>query len=149
MLFLPLIQKAEMKKKSEIVASFFDAYSKHDMNKIAQVMDENVTWHFNGSHPYSGVKNGLKEVIAFFDDMAQIMSDANLKMEKLITAENDNYFIECQQSQTQRENGPNLSHYSCVLWSFKDGKITEGRHFFSDQESVNNYFNEMAVLVTK
>jgi len=125
----------------EIIDKYFEAYSNKDMDGIRKVMSENVTWYFLGQHPFAGIKRGVDEVVAFFDTMGKIMMKSNPKMEKLITAENEDYFIECQHSITQREDDVNLDHFSAVLWTIKDGKITEGRHFFADPQAVDKYFS--------
>jgi ketosteroid isomerase-like protein len=128
----------------DIIDRYFEAYGKHDMDGIRKVMAENVTWYFEGQHPLAGVKNGIEEVVAFFDTMGGIMQKSNGKMEKLVTAESDRYFIECQHSQTNRDDGNNLDHYTCVLWTIDNGKIIEGRHFFANPEAVNKYFTAVA-----
>jgi ketosteroid isomerase-like protein len=130
----------EQHPNQKIVERYFEAYSKHNMNGIREVMDENVTWYFLGDHPLAGVKKGLAEVVAFFDKMGAIMAESQPKMDKLITAANDKYFIECQHSITNRADGNNLDHYTTVLWTIENGKIIEGRHFFANPQEVNKYF---------
>ncbi len=128
----------------EIINNFFDAYSKHDYNSIKEVMVDDVTWFFMGDHKLAGVKNGINEVVTFFDIMGEIMGKSNPKIEKLVICSKDNYFVECQHIKTNREDGNNIDHHVCVLWTFKDGKIISGRHFFADPNSVNTYFNTVA-----
>ena len=55
----------------EIIDKYFAAYAKHDMEAIREVMDENVTWYFLGTHPLAGVKKGIDEVIAFYDKVGK------------------------------------------------------------------------------
>ena len=131
-------------RNQDIIKKFFEGYGSHDMDEIKKVMSENVTWLFLGQHPLAGIKQGVEEVVAFFDIMGEIMQKSNSKMEKLIEAENDKYFIECQHSKTNREDGINLDHYSSVLWTIENGKIIEGRHFFADPEAVDKYFTAVA-----
>ena len=97
-----------------------------------------------GHHPLAGIKRGIDEVVAFYDKMSAIMMRSNPKIDKLITSENDNYAIECIHSKTNNADGINLDHYACVLWTFNDGKIIEGRHFFADPEAADNYFTAVA-----
>ena len=125
----------------DIVKKYFEAYAKHDMNAIKEVMSENVTWIFLGQHPLAGVKKGIDAGVSFFDKMGAIMAKSNPKMEKLIEADNDRFFIECQHSKTNRDDGINLDHCSAVLWTIEDGRIIEGRHFFADQQAVDKYFS--------
>lgn len=115
----------------KIVDRYFEAYAKDDMAGIRNVMAENVKWYFEGDHPLAGEKNGIEEVVAFFDVMTGIMQKSN-------------YFIECQHSRTNRDDGDNLDHYTSVLWTIENGKIVEGRHFFANPAAVNKYFTGVA-----
>ena len=129
-----------------IVAKFFDAYSKHDMDALGKVMSGKVKWFFCGNHPFAGVKNGIDEVVKFFDQMALIMSDSKPKIEKLIVASNGNRLIECQRIQINRADGINVDHHATVLWTFENGKIVEGRHFWADPAAADKYFKAVAAV---
>jgi ketosteroid isomerase-like protein len=52
--------------------------------------------------------------------------------------------VECQHISTDREDGNNIDHYVCVLWTFENGKIISGRHFFADPKSADTFFNLVA-----
>ena len=125
----------------EIINRFFDSYMKRDFDAVKTVMAANVVWYFKGRHKLAGTKNGIDEVIRFFDTMGGVMSKSRPTIEKLIVAEKDNYFIECQHIKTNREDGINIEHYATVLWTIENGKIVSGRHFFADPESVDWYFD--------
>jgi len=127
--------------QKEIVDKFFEYYMKHDMEKLKEVASEDVVWYFLGKHKLAGVKKGLEELVIFFDTMGSIMKESNPTVEKLIVAENENYFIECQRITTHRDDGINIDHHATVLWTIENGKIVSGRHFFADQEAVDHYFN--------
>lgn len=128
----------------EIIDKFFEAYSKRDMDAIRQVMAEDATWTALGQHPLAGVKNGINEIIAFFDAMGGIMGKSNVKVEKLVIGANDNYLIECQHVWTNRDDGVNLDHHVCVLWTFKNGKILSGMHFFADPQAADRFFSTIS-----
>lgn len=128
----------------EIINKFFEAYSKRDMDAIRQVMAEDATWTALGQHPLAGVKNGINEIIAFFDAMGGIMGKSNVKVEKLVIGANDNYLIECQHVWTNRDDGVNLDHHVCVLWTFKNGKILSGMHFFADPQAADRFFSTIS-----
>lgn len=132
-----------MDQNLNIVDKFFDAYSRHDDNGIQQVLSQNVTWLFPGQNPLSGTKAGIKEVVAFFDEMGGIMGKSNVKVERLVMGEDRNYLFECQHIQTNREDDTNLNQDMCVLWKFEDRKIIEGKHFMSDQFEADNFFNKV------
>jgi ketosteroid isomerase-like protein len=123
---------------------FFAAYAKRDMAGIRQVMSAEAVWYFIGRHPLAGVKRGIGEILAFFDAMGAIIGKSNPEIQKQIVAENDAYVIECVHTKTNNPAGNNLDHYAAVLWTFKDGKIQEGRHFFADPPAVDAYFTAVA-----
>lgn len=128
----------------EIINKFFEAYSKRDMDAIRQVLAEDAIWTALGQHPLAGVKNGINEIIAFFDAMGGIMGKSNVKVEKLVIGANDNYLIECQHVWTNRDDGVNLDHHVCVLWTFKNGKILSGMHFFADPQAADRFFSTIS-----
>src|SRR5512133_2817471 len=109
----------------DIIDQFFEAYGRRDIDALRLVLADHAKWVSLGRHPYSGVRNGFDEVIAFFDRMGAIMSKSNNRVEKLIVCERDNYVLECQRVWTNREDGHNLDHLVCVLWKFEDSKIVE------------------------
>jgi uncharacterized protein len=128
----------------QTIDKYFEAYFKNDMDAIRQVMAENVTWYFLGNHPLAGIKKGINEVVGFYRQVGRIMAESKPTVEKLIVSENGNHLIECIHSVTNRTDENNLDHYACVLWTFENGKIIEGRHFFSDQAAIDKYFNALA-----
>lgn len=127
----------------ELIDQLFAAYAKRDFNELSQILAENIKWTFRGNNPVSGVKSGINEVISFFDEMGKIMSGSNVKAEKLVMGSNDEYVIECQHIWTNRNDGNNLDHHVCVLWQFKDNKITAGEHFFADPVASDDFFNSV------
>ena len=141
--------KAMDKSNQAIVDRFFAALGKQDLNGIRDVMAENVKWHFMGRHPYAGVKSGFQEVIDFFNTMAKLMGTAKPTIEKPIISENENHLIECVHTKANRPDGITLDHFAAVLWTFSNGKIIEGRHFFADPEAVDNYFNAVSEVERK
>ncbi len=128
----------------DIINKFFEAYIKREFNAVKQVMADNVRWIFLGQHPLSGVRNGIDEVIAFFDTMGTIMGKSNVKADKLVIGTNDDYVVESQHIWTGRDDGNNLDHQVCVLWRFSNGKIVEGTHFFADPQAVDRFFTKIA-----
>src|ERR1043166_6497093 len=119
-------------EKRAIIKRFFEAYASHDRRAISEVMDKNITWYFLGDHPLGGVKKGLDEVLAFYDKMGELMGASNPEITKLIMEENENYVIEVSHIKTNRKDENNIEHDVAVLWTVEDGRITEGKHFFSD-----------------
>jgi uncharacterized protein len=129
-----------------LIDQFFDAYGKRDRDGLQRVLAANIRWTFLGQNPFSGIRNGIDEVIAFFDTMGAVMGRSNPRVEKWVVGANEHYVIECQHVWTNREGGHNLDHLVCVLWTFENDKIVEGRHFFADPQAADTFFNQVAAL---
>ena len=127
----------------ELINQFFAAYGQHDAEGLRRVLAEDVRWVFPGRHPLAGAKIGIGEVVAFFDAMGGVMGRANVKVEALVSGVSDDYVVEAQHMRTERSEEPNLEQHWCVLWTFADGKIKEGRHLASDQQAVDEFFNHL------
>ena len=131
-------------RHQHIVDQFFSAVSMQDFPSIRKVTADDVNWYFMGQHPLAGVKKGIHEVVSFFSAMSALMHAGKPDIKKLIVCENENHLIECIHSVTHREDGLSLDHHACVLWTFANDKIVEGRHFFADPLAVDAYFNAVA-----
>lgn len=127
----------------KIVDAFFMAYSKKDTEAISKVMAADAKWYFIGRNPLAGIKNGIQEILTFFDTMGKIMGNSKPVIEKLIVSENQSHFIECSHIKTNRPDGINVDHHVSVLWTIIDGMIVEGRHFFADPIALDEYFNDV------
>ena len=127
----------------ELISQFFAAYGQRDMDGVRRVLAEDVRWTFPGRHPLSGTKIGVVEVVAFFDAMGGVMGSAQVTVETLVSGVSDGYVVEAQHMQTHRAAEPNLEQHWCVLWTFADGRIKEGRHLASDQAAVDDFFSHL------
>lgn len=142
------MSKKTMESPNEgIIERFFEAFSKHDMRAIREVMSDKVMWFFCGNNPFAGVRNGIQEVVRLFDQMASIMADSRPRIEKLIVASNDAHTIECQRIKIHRADGIHIDHHATVLWTFHNGKIIEGRHFWADPRAADKYFTAVAATL--
>ncbi|MCX6024990.1 MAG: nuclear transport factor 2 family protein [Chloroflexi bacterium] len=125
----------------DTIDRFCEAYGRHGLVAIRQVMAEEVTWSFPGSHPASGTQAGIDAVIAFFNTMGGIMGESNVEAVKRVTGANDGYVVECQHIRTHRKDGFEVDHPWCVLWHIADGKIVEGRHCARNPQTVDEFFS--------
>ena len=127
----------------EIVNRFFDAYGRHDSTTLREVLAPEVRWIFPGRSRFSGTYTGIDAVVAFFDAMGGLMGGSNPRVEQLIVSANDGYVAEVQHIRTRRDDGNDLDHQWCVLWTFAEGRIVEGRHLAADQYAVDAFFNKL------
>ena len=127
-----------------IVNLFFDLYGRRQLAALPKVLAGDVRWVFPGRNPFSGVHQGIDALVAFFDRMGSVMGSSNLQFTALLDAANEIYVVQAQHIRTHRTDGNNLDHQWCVLWTFANGKIVEGRHLAADQYAVDEFFNRVA-----
>ena len=135
-----------MLSNQELIDRFFEAYQAREMETLEALMHEEITWSFKGNHPLAGVRKGIREVVAFFDAMNKIMEQSDPKVEKLIICEDGKHIIECQHVRTNRADGNNIDHHVCVLWTFTDGMIFSGMHFFADPAAADKFFTAVTEI---
>ena len=72
------------------------------------------------------------------------MGSSAVILEKLVTGVSETHVSECQHLRTNRADGNNMEQYWCVLWTFENGRIVEGRHLASDQQAADRFFGYLS-----
>jgi ketosteroid isomerase-like protein len=134
----PVPMQLENNTNIQIVRSFFEAYEKNDLEGIRQVLADDVQWHIPGRHPLSGTKNGINEVINFFDELGK----AGFKAEVMILAANDNYVIDAHRGWSNVTNGENVDLNWVLLYQIENSKIKRVINFAGDQPLADGFFTK-------
>jgi uncharacterized protein len=121
----------------KLINDFFQAYAKNDLDGIKEVLAEDIKWHIPGSHPLSGTKKGVTEVLEYFKSL----SKGAFKAEPIVMGVNDGYVIDCHRNWSNIENAENLNNMSCLLWKIEQNKIVEVHNFPEDQHRVDSFFS--------
>ncbi|WP_026967307.1 nuclear transport factor 2 family protein [Algoriphagus terrigena] len=121
----------------QLVERFFRAYADSDFDGMNQVMDADIKWHIPGNHPYSGTKNGIRELTEYFEKL----NEFGFKAEQIAMGVNDNYVIDCHRNWSTSNAPTALDAMSCLLWKIEDNKIVEVFNFPQNQNQVDNFFN--------
>jgi len=121
-----------------IIAKFFEAYGKFDLEMMRTVVDEKIKWTIPGHHPLSGTKEGIEEVLAFFSNL----SKSDFKANPIVLGVNDEYVIDCHRGWSNRSDGNNVDMLWCLLWKIENGKITEVVNFAADQHVADLFFHK-------
>ena len=122
-----------------LIERFFQAYSANDHASIRQVLSPVIRWVIPGSHPLSGVKNGIDEVMAFFT----LLSKASFRARPIVMGFNDNFVIDCHHNWSNLSEGFNFSGMSCLLWKIEAGQIVEVHNFPEDQHKNDSFFRAL------
>jgi ketosteroid isomerase-like protein len=119
------------------IQAFFAAYAQHDVAAVRAVMDDSIVWHIPGHHPLAGSKQGVEEVLAFFDQLGK----AGFQAEPRVVAEQGDYVIDHHRGWSTAGSGLDLTW--CLVFRFEDGKIKEVTNFCEDQHKADLFFHEI------
>jgi ketosteroid isomerase-like protein len=120
-----------------LINTFFQAYGANDLEAIKQILSSDIEWIIPGHHPLSGTKVGIQEVLGYFKQLHKCAFRAT----PIVMGVNDEYVIDCHLNWSNREDGENVEGMSCLLWKFKDGKISKVYNFPEDQHMIDAFFN--------
>lgn len=121
----------------QLIERFFEAYSKADFEGMKRVIDKDIQWHIPGNHPYSGTKNGLSELMEYFEKL----NEFGFKAEQIVMGVNDKYVIDCHRNWSNSGAEKELDAMSCLLWKIEGNKIVEVFNFPQEQSLVDMFFN--------
>jgi ketosteroid isomerase-like protein len=122
------------------IKALFEAYANKNLAAVSAVMAEDIVWRIPGHHPLSGEKRGIKEVLAFFDQLAK----ANFQAQPLVVAEQGDYVVDHHRGWSTVGSGLDLTW--CLVFRFEAGKIKEVTNFCADQHEADLFFNRVYKL---
>ena len=109
----------------QLIESFFTAYANSDFAAMQQVMAIEVKWHIPGNHPFSGTKNGVKELMEYLEKL----NEFGFKAEQIVVGVNDGYVIDCHRNWSTSSGTAVLNAMSCLLWKIEENRIVEVFNF--------------------
>ncbi|MEM9037801.1 MAG: nuclear transport factor 2 family protein [Actinomycetota bacterium] len=121
--------------KLDTIAAFFEAYAAGDRTGIAEALAENVTWTIPGHHPLSGTKEGIDEVLAFFDQLGT----AGFVAETFFLEASDEYVVDIHRGYSTQGTGQVDTTWALV-WHFDEaGKVDRVVNLSADQHQMDAF----------
>ncbi len=118
-----------------LVRQFFKYYAKGDIVGLRSIMDRDVEWHVPGRHPLAGIKKGIEEVIAYYNQLQK----ANFKAEVMILEGNEHYVIDCHRGWANID-GHTIDIKWVLLYTIENGKIKSMITYPGDQHVADAFF---------
>ena len=122
----------------ELIEKFFKAYATSDFEAMKNVISPDIRWHIPGSHPYSGTKLGIPEVVKYLEKL----NEFGFKAEQIVMGVNHQFVIDCHRNWSTSAGTKSLNAMSCLLWKIENNHIVEVFNFPQDQILVDNFFNQ-------
>lgn len=120
----------------QLIHDFFRAYAANDLEAIGQILSPDIQWIIPGHHPFSGVKQGVDEVLTYFKQLSAFSFQA----QPIVMGVNDRYVIDCHLNWSNLPGDANLRNMSCLLWEIEARKIKRVYNFPQDQHVVDAFF---------
>jgi len=122
-------------RKIETIERFFAAYAAHDVATLASILADDIAWNIPGRHPLSGIKRGVAEVVAFFDELAK----AGFKADPIFLGANDEYVVDVHRGWSTLLEGK-VDTLWALVWRFgPDGKVRDVVNLSADQAQMDAY----------
>lgn len=127
-------------KNAEVVKKGYEAFNSADINTLAELFDDNCTWHSPGRNPIAGDHIGKAEVFAQFGRYGtETLGKFNADLKHVLKCDHDRV-VGIHHVIAER-NGKKLDVRCCIDFKLKDGKILSAREYFYDQYAWDEFWS--------
>ncbi len=118
----------------------FDAFLRSDVDRIREVLGEQVVWHFPGRRGrLAGNHEGRDAVLSFLFDVAQL-TNGTFRLELIDVLANDRHGVAIFRGSGSR-NGASLDNPTCLRMRIEDGRVVELWEFVWDLYHVDDFWS--------
>jgi uncharacterized protein len=118
----------------------YAAINDGDVATAAACFAPDAVWVLPGRGPMSGTHRGVHDIHENFFARLGPLSGGTFHAELLDVAEGERYVVAVQRA-TARHDGMTLDVTGCQLMTVVDGRITEVRGHYSDQEALDAFWS--------
>lgn len=136
----PVAPGSENSAALKVVQGFFEAYGKGDMKALRKFVADDIEWYIPGRHPLSGIKRGVDEFLAFFEQLGE----AGFQAEVMIMAANDRYVVDAHRGWSTKA-GENVDLNWVLLYQIENGKIRRVQNFSGDLYTSDQFFSRFLI----
>jgi ketosteroid isomerase-like protein len=129
-----------MSGNAAIVRGGYEAFSGGDLSKLADLFDDNVSWHTPGWGSLAGDVVGREAVFARLGRyVAETGGTFRADLKRVLTDE-DGRVIGIHHNVAERD-GKRLDIYCCIVFELEDGRIVDGREHFYDLDAWDEFWS--------
>jgi uncharacterized protein len=130
-----------MSERGDVVRRMYDAISRGDVAAAAACFAPDAVWVLPGRGPMAGAHRGVQAIHQNFFARLGPLSGGTFRAELLDVAEGERYVVAVQRA-TAQHGGRSLDVTGCQLMTVEDGRITEVRGHYSDQEALDAFWSQ-------
>lgn len=123
----------------ETVRRLYAAVAARDLGVAESCFASDATWHLPGNSPISGDHNGWAAIRDDFLAKLGPLSGGTFRAELLDVAVGQNHVVAVQRA-TGAYQGRHLDVTACQLIRVEDGRITDVRGHYSDQNALDAFW---------
>jgi ketosteroid isomerase-like protein len=125
-------------ENGELVRSGYEAFSKGDMETIANIFAPDIRWNISGRNLISGTYNGQEETFAFFGKLMEQTDGTFTVGVHDVLASDDHVVVLAKESASR--NGKSLDSDDVHVWHLANGKAVEFWGISKDQHEVDEFW---------
>ena len=124
---------------ADLVRRGYEAFGAGDMDSLRGLFTEDAVWHLGGSGGLSGDKQGLDAILAYFGELFS-RSDGTIKVDLDDLIGGENHTVGFQRVHAQR-NGASMDLRTVIVFTLKDGKVSEVYEFPEDTAKAADFWS--------
>jgi ketosteroid isomerase-like protein len=125
-------------ENAELVRRGYEAFNAGDLASLGELFAEDAVWYAAGSGVLSGKKQGREAILAYFGELG-MRSQGSFQATVKDIVGGENHTVGIQQSHAE-SNGKTLDVATAIAFVLRDGKVVEGREFFEDTASADEFW---------
>jgi len=115
----------------------YAAFNRGDVPALVELFDENIVWHFPGTSKLAGEHIGRDAVLAMLGEYGAA-SGGTLQATPIDVMASDDHVAGWARD-TATAKGRTLDIDSSVIFTMRDGKVTECLHLVHDQAALDAF----------
>ena len=115
----------------------YEAFNSGDVAALLDLFSEDIVWHFPGASKLAGEHVGRDAVLGMLGEYGAA-SGGTLRANPVDVMASDDHVAGWARD-TASANGRSLDLDSLVIFTMRDGKVTEARHFVNEQAALDAF----------
>ncbi|MET3721840.1 MULTISPECIES: nuclear transport factor 2 family protein [unclassified Arthrobacter] len=128
-----------MQEDAAVVRRGYKAFNSGDTETLKNLFAPDAVWRVGGSGGLAGVKQGSDEVLAYFGELFS-RSDGTVKVELQDVIAGEGHTVALQTAQAHRK-GASMDQHGVLVFTIRDGKVTEVNEFIEDTAKASDFWS--------
>ncbi len=127
-------------ENAAIVRRGYEAFNTADMDTLMELFDDSAAWHTPGRSSVAGDHEGREAVFAQFGRYGAETGGTFQAVLRHVLTDDGGRVVGIHHNTAER-NGKRLDVDCCLVFELKDGRVTDGREYFSDVQAWDEFWS--------